>query len=743
VGRLPPRPGAPPVAWLLQLLPIAAAAVLLWVVRQSGLTERLNLFAYDQALQRRPAPYGAATPVRIIGIDEQDLARHGPQVPDGLLAEAVERLDRLGVRAIGLDMFCAQPVGFGWQRLRRLAASNPRLISVYFDLDGRRAIPGTPSQRQANADLYTDPQDGVLRRDVLQVSQGVQARSVSLPMRLLQIASDRKAPPRPLPSPLAAAATLTDGAGGYLPESGVSAPAYRQRMLPFHQPGSFPTWSLRSLLRDPLPAATIRQLRSSIVLIGVVAPSSKDTFSVPFKPWRAGQRHYQMPGVEIHAHRLAALLARESGGGHGIQAASSGVNALLLLAGIVAGGVVGEGVASLRRGFLLAALVLPLGVAATAAALALGVWVDGALPLMAFVLIAAAGWLRRGSNQQLKGVRLEHRNRQAESLFARFLSRHVAEALLAGGNPQAPPQELRAVTVLISDLRGFSLITAAHPPADVVRLLNNYLEVMFEVVERIGGTIDEVLGDAVLVLFGAPQPRRDHAEAAIACAIEMQLAMEQVNRINRQQNLPELAMGIGICTGDLMVGTIGSRRRAKYGVVGPAVNLAARIEALTAGGEIFAAESSVRLVEAKLRLDGQHRLAVKGAGEPLRVFSIGAIAGAYNLALPIDKNVLRPLPEPVRVSYQPIVAKTRQGEPLEALVTHLAEGEGCLLAPRGDLEPHTNLVLSFHGIPGEVYAKVRGATGDGGVAIVFTALPAAVRAWIRSLAAAEPPESPL
>ncbi len=740
MGRLPPRSG--PWSPALQLLPAAAALALLLIVRQSGLTERVNLFAYDLALHLRPAPSGASTPVRIIGIDEQDLARYGPQVPDGLLAEAVERLDRLGVRAVGLDMFCAQPVGSGWRRLRRLAANNPRLVSVYFALDGQRAIPGTPPQRQANVDLYTDPQDGVLRRDLLQISQGPQARSVSLPLRLLQIATGR---PDPLPQLSAdpfGTASLSVGAGGYLPNAGVSAPAYQQRMLPFHQPGSFPTWPLRSLLRDPLPEAQIRQLRSSIVLIGVVAPSSKDSFAVPFSRWRLGQRRYQLPGVEIHAHRLAALLALSAGGDQGIQAASGQVNALLLLLGIGAGVLVGEGVASLRRAFLLAGLLLVLGVLAVAVSLAMGVWVDGALPLVAFALIAVAGWLRRGGNQQIRGLQLEHQNLHARTLFDRFLSRNVAAALLDSVNPQAAPQQLRTVTVLISDLRGFSLISAEREPAVVVRLLNNYLEVMFEVVEHYGGTIDEVLGDAVLVLFGAPQPRADHAEAAIACAIQMQLAMERVNRSNLQQCLPEVAMGIGLCTGDVMVGTIGSQRRAKYGAVGAAVNLASRIEELTVGGEIFAAESCIRFVDARLRVDGQHRLAVKGAGTPLRVFSIGAIAGAYNLSLPLPNRLPRQLPQPLRVAYQPIQAKARQGEPIEAWLTHLAEGEAWLARSGLDLEPSTNLVLRFPGIPGDVYAKVR-ELQPGGVRLLFTSLPTEVRAWIRSLGLAEPPQSPL
>ncbi len=744
-ARWPGRFRLSPLALVRELLPAAAAASLLLIVRQSGLTERVNLFAYDLALQLRPAPSGARTAVRIIGIDERDLARYGNQVPDGVLADAVQRLDRLGVRAIGLDLFCGQPVGSGWQRLRRLAATNPRLVSVYFELDGKTAIPGTPRDRQANVDLYIDPQDGVLRRDVIQVSEGAQARSVSLPQRLLWIATIRKDPRRIPQINLTATPLLSVGDGGYLPGSGVTAPAYRQRMLAYHQPGSFPTIPLRSLLREPPTQALSQQLRGSIVLIGVVAPSSKDSFAVPFSSWRTGQRRYQLPGVEIHAHRLAALLALESGNNAGIQPAPAAVNGLLLLFGLGAGLFVGEGVASLRRALPLGALVLALGVLALAASLALGVWVDGALPLLAFALFAAAGWLRRGGEQQIRGSRLEQQNQQARTLFDRYVSRSVAEALLDSGNPEAPQQQLRNVTILFSDLRGFSLMSAEYSPAVVVRLLNSYLEVMVDVVEQFDGTIDEVLGDALLVLFGAPQPRCDHAEAAIACAIQMQLAMEGLNRIHRQQHLPELAMGIGLCSGEVMAGTIGSGRRAKYAVVGATVNLAARIEALTVGGEIFAAEATVCGVTAELRIDGQHRWQLKGANQPVKVFAIGAIAGPYNLALPRVHPSPKALQQPLPVTYQPIVANARQGQPRDGRVTHLAAGEAWLASPGADaeLQPFDDLMLTFLDPPGEIYAKVRAKHPSGAVRIVFTSTPPDLKDWLRSqVAAGSAPDPP-
>jgi adenylate cyclase len=735
VARSSPATGPHPKRILRQLAPYLAAFGLLLLLRQSQLSEQLNLLAYDLAVQLRPLPSGASTPVRIIGIDEDDLKRYGPMVADGLLADAIERLDRIGVRAIGLDLFCGQPVGAGGARLRRLAASNPRLVSVYFDLDGKRAIPGTPPHRQGYADLYTDPQDGLVRRDLLHVVGTDQASKASLPMRLLQIAKGQRQLPRWLEQQPQQLADLGEGAGGYLPESPVTDDNYLQRMLAFHQPGSFPQWSLGRLLRNQLSPQQIQQLRGSIVLIGVVAPSSKDSFPVPFSRGRAGDQRFEIPGVEIHAHRLAALLALERGQPLGIQAASGSVNCWLLLLAFAVGIVAGERVPGLRRSLLVVASGLVLAVAATAALLALGVWLDAALPLAAFSLMAAAAWLRRGANQQIQGMLLELQNRHVRSQFDRFVSKAVAGELL--DNSQASQtshaaSELRTVTVLMSDLRGFSLLGQDNPPALIVQLLNNYLDEMFQVIEHYGGTIDEVLGDAILVLFGAPLVRADHAEAAVACALAMQIAMEKVNQTNLQQGLPALEMGIGLCTGDVIAGTIGSRQRAKYGVVGPAVNLAARIESLSVGGEVLAAEATVRAAEVPLRIDADHSIGVKGSQEPLRVFAIGAIQGRHNLALPLISSQPRVLLQPLAVQYLILKGKQRQGSPQRAVVTHLSEREAWIVLEGGDQpELFDDLVLIFPASSGsgEVYGKVR-EQRNGHWRVVFSLMSTGIKELI-------------
>ena len=718
-----------------QLGPYLAAFGLLLLLRQSQLSEQLNLLAYDLAVQFRPLPSGASTPVRIIGIDEDDLKRYGPMVADGLLADAIERLDRIGVRAIGLDLFCGQPVGAGGARLRRLAASNPRLVSAYFDLDGKRAIPGTPPHRQGYADLYTDPQDGLVRRDLLHVVGTDQASKASLPMRLLQIAKRQRQLPRSLQQQPQQLADLGEGAGGYLPESPVTDDNYLQRMLAFHQPGSFPQWSLGRLLRNQLSPQQIQQLRGSIVLIGVVAPSSKDSFPVPFSRGRAGDQRYQISGVEIHAHRLAALLALERGQPLGIQAASASVNRWLRLLALAVGIVAGERVPGLRRSLWVVASGLLLAVAATAALLALGVWLDAALPLAAFSLMAAAAWMRRGANQQIKGMLLELQNKHVRSQFDRFVSKAVAGELLDNSKPSLAASEPRNVTVLMSDLRGFSLLGQDNPPALIVQLLNNYLEEMFLVIDDYGGTIDEVLGDAILVLFGAPLVRADHAEAAVACALAMQIAMEKVNQTNAQQGLPALEMGIGLCTGDVIAGTIGSKQRAKYGVVGSAVNLAARIESLSMGGEVLAAESTVRATDVPLRIDADHSVAVKGSQELLRVLAIGAIQGTHNLALPLTSSQPQALQQPLAFDYCILKGKQRQGSAQPAVVTHLSEREAWIVLEGDQPELFDDLVLIFPTSGGssngsaEVYGKVREQC-NGHWRMVFGLMPSGIKELI-------------
>jgi adenylate cyclase len=162
--------------------------------------------------------------------------------------------------------------------------------------------------------------------------------------------------------------------------------------------------------------------------------------------------------------------------------------------------------------------------------------------------------------------------------FGRYVSEEVVaqrrrpEGLISAAN--------RRVTIDVR-LGGFTALTERLAPQEVMTLLNRYLEAMVDVILAYRGTIIEILGDGLLVLFGAPLTRDDDAERAVACALAMQLRLNDTNAPNRQAGLPEVDMGIGIHTGEVVVGHIGSQQRTKYGVVGSAVNLG--VESYTGG----------------------------------------------------------------------------------------------------------------------------------------------------------------
>jgi class 3 adenylate cyclase len=185
------------------------------------------------------------------------------------------------------------------------------------------------------------------------------------------------------------------------------------------------------------------------------------------------------------------------------------------------------------------------------------------------------------------------------------------------------------VTILMADIRNFSPICEDNEPERVVQLLNNYLGVMSGIIMASNGTVDEFIGDGILAIFGAPVAREDDALRAISCALQMQEAVEGINARNRELGLPEIAIGIGLNTGKVVAGNIGSERRSKYAVVGHTVNLTARIESYTEPGEILAAASTIAEVGAAVETGRRFTAQPKGMAGEVTVFSITGIrAGA-------------------------------------------------------------------------------------------------------------------
>jgi len=220
---------------------------------------------------------------------------------------------------------------------------------------------------------------------------------------------------------------------------------------------------------------------------------------------------------------------------------------------------------------------------------------------------------------------VERRNAFIRSVFGRYLTDEVAETLLDSPEALELGGERREVSILLADLRGFTSFSAQRDPQEVMQVVNNFLSKMTEVIIAHGGTIDEFIGDAILALFGAPRPIEDHAPRAVACAVAMQEAMAEVNRHNVDAGLPEVAIGIGINTGEVVVGNIGSEKRAKYGVVGHNVNMTARIEAYTAGGQTLVSENTRRSCAGRLRINEELQVRPKGFDHDIAIYDIAGI----------------------------------------------------------------------------------------------------------------------
>jgi len=337
---------------------------------------------------------------------------------------------------------------------------------------------------------------------------------------------------------------------------------------------------------------------------------------------------------------------------------------------------------------------------------------------------------------------LEKRNALISQVFGRYLSTEVVANLLERPEELKLGGDRKAITILSSDLRGFTAFSERLSPEEVVKILNLYLKYMSETIADYQGTIDKFMGDGILVLFGAPTPREDDAERAVACAVAMQLAMEPVNQQMKQWGHQPLEMGIGINTGDVVVGNIGSEQRTDYSAVGSQVNLAYRIESYTTGGQVLISAATLEKVQSMARIDGQEEVKPKGVNHPIVVYQVGGMSGPYNLFLPEDQEVFLALPKAIPLQYA-LLEDKHIGETVCSCCLIELSARGALVRstencrdslPTGLSNLKLNLFEEENGENGgqygdDIYAKVTAIhLEDRSFAIRFTALPPAVKA---------------
>jgi adenylate cyclase len=235
-------------------------------------------------------------------------------------------------------------------------------------------------------------------------------------------------------------------------------------------------------------------------------------------------------------------------------------------------------------------------------------------------------------------------------------------------------------------------------------------------------------------------PCDDHAAKAVACGLAMQLAMTEVNRRLSAKGAAELEMGIGIHTGRVIVGNIGSLRRTKYAAVGSNVNLAGRIESFTTGGQLLISENTREKIKAGLRVDGQFQVEPKGATRSLQLYEVGGIGEPFNLSLPARSAALCALPQPLPISFTVLEEKFLGRMVHAGRLAALSESEAGIESELS-LVPLSNLKIELKPVTGanpggEIYAKVidAAAAASRQARIRFTSLSPELKVWVRQTA---------
>jgi adenylate cyclase len=363
-------------------------------------------------------------------------------------------------------------------------------------------------------------------------------------------------------------------------------------------------YSQQQIMEGQQPGIDPALFKDRIVIVGGSAEGLKEIFTTPFPSG-------DITGPEVHANVVDALLSSRS-----IERAPPWLTLTLVIAAAVIVGVAG----SFLNAWLTGAVAL---VAATLfgwqsiALFARGTWIPVTVPLLAlvFAFVGDLAWKYFVEGRE---------KRQVKKLFSRYVSKDVYDQLVANPSLAALGGARRHMTVLFSDIRGFTTMSEKGTPEDVVAQLNQLFTRMVAVVFSNRGTVDKFVGDMVMALYGAPLDDEDHAEHAVQTALAMIKALQEMNQEWARDGKPQLDIGIGIKTGDMIAGNVGSETIMSYTVIGDAVNLGARLESLNKeyGTRIIISEATRERLKGRYDIHPLGDVIVKGKSKPVAIFEV-------------------------------------------------------------------------------------------------------------------------
>jgi adenylate cyclase len=362
-------------------------------------------------------------------------------------------------------------------------------------------------------------------------------------------------------------------------------------------PGSvtaFPSTVLVQMARNGVDPPADNPFRGKIVLVGATFAESRDFYPTPVG---------LMAGVEIQAHMIHTLLSRRV-----LMPPHWAARLALLLGVCVAVALLSLWLRPLWLAVASLALLALLTLASYEAFVRRGYWLDCVGPVVAMV----------GYTQVSRVLE----RRRIRSAFGQYVSAEVLDRVVAEGSRLGG--ELRRVSVLMSDVRGFTTLSERLSPAEISVIMNEYFAAMVDVIMEHRGMVNDFIGDGILALFGAPLDDPDHGGHAVAAALGMQAALRRLNATWAAAARPTLAMGVAVNTGEAFVGNMGSARKKKYSVLGDTVNTVARIEGRNRelGTEILISAGTLATVQGRVLVRDRGEVMLKGKAQPVAIFEL-------------------------------------------------------------------------------------------------------------------------
>ena len=295
---------------------------------------------------------------------------------------------------------------------------------------------------------------------------------------------------------------------------------------------------------------------------------------------------------------------------------------------------------------------------------------------------------------------LSTKNEFIKKTFGRYLSDEIVESILNTKDGLSIGGKRSEISIMFTDIRGFTALSEKMPPEDLITMLNLFLSELTDVIQENHGTIIEFIGDAIFAIFGAPVESDTKEYDAVKCSIMIQQKIHNLNADILKRGFPEVAMGIGIHTGDAIVGNIGSVKKTEYDVIGKNVNLASRIESYTIGGQILISKETREKLEGDLQIGKILDIMPKGTALETTIYEVLSLDG---LSVPKKVQHFKQLEDTLSIDLQLLDGKHGGKEPFPSELLSFSEDE-LWIKTSAPLSPLKNILFSLHGE--DIYAKV-------------------------------------